>query len=92
MIEEEGMPVEDDQAPRKRRRNYSQEQLDVLNREFLRGSARMKNAEIAKEISKLNGAREVDTTNVRTWLIKKRRKVDEQASGTNSECESYFKF
>ncbi len=40
----------------------------------------------------LKGAREVDTTNVRTWMIKKRRKVDEQASKTNSECESYFKF
>ncbi len=92
VIKEEGMPVEDDQAPRKRRRNYTQEQLDVLNREFLRGSARMKNAKIAKEISKLNGAREVDTSNVRTWMIKKRRKVDEQASGTNSECESYLKF
>ena len=67
-------------------------ELDVLNREFLQGSARMRNAEIAKEISKLNGAREVDTSNVRTWMIKKRRKVDEQASGTNSECKSYLKF
>ena len=49
VIEEEGMPVEDDQAPCKWQQNSSQEQLDVLNWEFLCqwGSARMKNAEIA---------------------------------------------
>jgi hypothetical protein len=56
VIEEEAMPAVEEEASAERRRKYSKEQLDVLYREFMEGSARMKNEEIAKEISRLNGA------------------------------------
>ncbi len=82
VIEEVAMPAVEEEALAKRRRKYSKEQLNVLYREFMKGSARMKNEEIAKEISRLNGAQEVDKTDVRRWLINKR-----QANG-HSEGES----
>ncbi len=55
VIEEVAIPAEDEQVRAKRRRKYSCEQLDVLNLEFMKGSARMKNASISKEINRLNG-------------------------------------
>ncbi len=82
--EEVAMPAEDEQVRAKQRRKYSCEQLDVLNQEFMKGSARMKNAEIAKEISRLNGAREVDATDVRRWMVNKRKAND------NSEGASFL--
>ncbi len=60
------------------------EQLDVLHWEFMEGSARMKNAEIWKEISTSNGAREVDATDVWLWMVNKHKAND------NSEGASFF--
>jgi hypothetical protein len=48
VIEEVAMPAVDEQVQTRRRRKYSCEQLDVLNQEFMKGSARIKNAEIAR--------------------------------------------
>ncbi len=45
----------------------------------------MKNVEIAIEISRLNGAREVDATDVRRWMVKKRKAND------NSEGASFYR-
>ena len=70
--DEEAAPAE---APRKRRRVFSNEQSEVLNREFLEGTSRMKNADIAREISGLNGAREVSTADVRMWMVNRRQIV-----------------
>jgi hypothetical protein len=41
VIDEVGMPAEDEQVRAKRRRKYSCEQLNVLNQEFMKGSARI---------------------------------------------------
>ena len=38
----------------------------------MRGGLRMKNQEIARAISRLDGAREVDKTDVRTWMANNR--------------------
>jgi len=93
-IEDEASISVEDSAPRKRRRMYSREQLDILNREFLKGTAggRMKNADIAKEINRLNGAREVNTTDVRNWMVNQRHhRVAGDRESTHSEGESNFK-
>ena len=74
--EAEELMEEDAPGPAKRtKRTYSREQLDVLERECFRGT--MKNADIAAAITRLNGAREVTTQDVRSWRAnaKKRRKA-----------------
>ena len=70
--------IEEDheEQARRKKRNYSREQLDVLERECFGGS--MKNADIAAAITRLNGAREVTTQDVRSWRSNakaKRRKA-----------------
>ncbi len=72
VIEEVVMPFEDEQALVKQRRKYSHGQLDVLDLEFMKGSARMKNAETAKEISRLNGVFKVGATDVKRWQLEAR--------------------
>ncbi len=61
---------------KKKKRAYSREQLDVLERECFGGT--MKNADLAAAIARLNGAREVTTQDVRAWRSNakaKRRKA-----------------
>jgi hypothetical protein len=58
---------------KRRRVHYSKAQLDVLEQEFLRGGARSRNEEIARTISCLDGAREVDKNDVRQWMANARR-------------------
>ena len=71
---EEERAEEEEVAPkRKKREQYSVQQLEVLNREFLKDAGRMKNEEIAKEISGLDGARTVTTADVRGWMSNARR-------------------
>ncbi len=48
------------------KRTYSHEQLDELERECFGGT--MKNADIAAAITRLNGAREVTTLDVRSFV------------------------
>jgi hypothetical protein len=48
-IEEVAMPAKDEQVGAERRRKYACEQLDVWNREFMKGSAGMKNEEKKSE-------------------------------------------
>ena len=69
----EPVQAADQEAPvgkkRRERQMYSEQQLEVLNRELLRGGLRMKNADIAREISNMHeGAREVSTSDVRNWF------------------------
>ena len=74
--EAEELMEEDASGPAKRtKRTYSREQLDMLERECFGGT--MKNADIAAAITRLNGAREVTTQDVRSWRAnaKKRRKA-----------------
>ena len=52
----------------RQRQCYSASQLEILNRELENGTARKKNADIATEISGLDGAREVTTQDVKTWF------------------------
>ena len=59
-------------AGKRRREHYSRAQLDFLEREFVRGGLRMKNEEIARAISRLDGAREVDKNDVRQWMANSR--------------------
>ncbi len=56
-----------------RRGFYPRAQLDVLEQEFQRGRARSRNDEIARTISCLGGAREVDENDVRQWMANARR-------------------
>ena len=52
--------------------HYSKAQLDFLEREFMRDGLHMKNEKIARAISRLYGAREVDKNDVRTWMANNR--------------------
>ncbi len=49
--------------------------------EFLRGGSRSKNEEIARAISCLDGAREVDKNDVRQWMANARRSQLTHPSG-----------
>ena len=67
VTEEAGEDVEEIAPIKKRTRQcYSASQLEILNRELENGTARKKNADIATEISGLDGAREVTTQDVKT--------------------------
>ena len=68
-IEEAIEDVEEIAPIKKRTRQcYSASQLEILHRELEKGTARKKNADIATEISCLDGAREVTTQDVRNWF------------------------
>ena len=69
VTEEAGEDVEEIAPIKKRTRQcYSASQREILNRELENGTARKKNADIATEISGLDGAREVTTQEVKTWF------------------------
>ena len=68
-IEEAIEDVEEIAPIKKRTRQcYSASQLEILHRELEKGTARKKNADIATEISCLDGAREITTQDVRNWF------------------------
>ena len=69
MAEEASEDVEEIAPSKKRTRQcYSASQIEILHRESENGSARRRNADIAREISGLDGAREVTTQDVRNWF------------------------